>query len=522
MIGFSHGSDSNEGAASSRRIAAAFAAIALASAMVPIVSPHEVFADEGTGTSGHHSAVQKDNANSWRYENGQLIEDEGGSGAQPEDGIDQLSIVENGGYNAFDWYDPYEGGYCPSAGAYKGIDVSVHNGDIDWQAVKNAGVDFAIIRCGYGNNERAQDDKRWKQNVAGCQAAGISFGVYIYSYAECVDCALSEADHVLRCLSEVDLGSNFRLPVYFDMEDKSTVGCDYASVAATFCKRIESVGYKAGVYANTSWWNNKLTDPVFNNWYRWVAQYNTWGLGYKGFDQSHDVWQFSSAGNIPGINHKTDLNYSHAPFVKRIDFDDVSPHAWYYEVVGQAKQLSYINGYGGTTLFGPTNHITRAQAVCVLYNMAACAGVLASEESGPGEGVIAGAESDSFSDVDPGEFYAEPVRWAKATGIVSGYAGTTEFKPDIPISREQFACMLWNYAKAMGHEGAFDSASLGCLTQMPDGGDVSEWARNGVEWAVYNSVMGNGGSISPQCAIVRAEAAAMAVNYQPAASTSEQ
>lgn len=514
MTGFSLSSNSGKGMPLPQRILAAAVALALAPAALPAIAPHEALASEAAGAHHHNPAAQEDNANSWRYENGQPIEDDSAIAAQPEEGIDQLAVVDNGGYNAFNWYDAYEEGYCTSDGAYRGIDVSVHNGNIDWQAVKKAGVDFAIIRCGYGNDEREQDDKLWKQNVEGCQAAGINFGVYIYSYAECVDCARSEADHVLRCLSEVSLGSRFRLPVYFDMEDKSTVGCDYAAVAATFCNRIESAGYRAGVYANTSWWNNRLTDPVFGNWNKWVAQYNTWGLGYEGFNPEYDVWQFSSAGSIPGINHKTDLNYSHAPFIMRIDFDDVSPHAWYYDAVGEAKELGYVNGHDGTSLFAPTSNITRAQAVCVLYNMAGQGRALSAAASG------SKGRYDAFDDTDPGAFYADALRWARACGIVSGYGGTNEFRPEVPISREQFACMMWNYAKAMGNVDAYNASSSGALSQMPDSAEVSGWACEGVGWAVHNNVMGNGGRIYPQNSITRAEVASMAVNYQPASSTS--
>lgn len=80
----------------------------------------------------------------------------------------------------------------------KGIDVSHYNGNIDWKTVAESDIDYAIIRCGYGNDQTNQDDKYWQQNVKGCEDNNIPYGVYIYSYATTKEMALSEAKHVLR------------------------------------------------------------------------------------------------------------------------------------------------------------------------------------------------------------------------------------------------------------------------------------------------------------------------------------
>ncbi len=122
--------------------------------------------------------------------------------------------------------------------------MSYAQGVIDWAQVKAAGVDYAIIRCGYGDDLRYQDDTYWLRNVSECIKHGIPFGVYTYSYATDVTMANSEADHVLRCLSEAGLSAgDVELPIYFDMEDRSTIGSDYASLASTFCSRIQAAGY---------------------------------------------------------------------------------------------------------------------------------------------------------------------------------------------------------------------------------------------------------------------------------------
>ena len=192
----------------------------------------------------------------------------------------------------------------------KGIDVSYHNGTIDWKRVKQSGVEYAIIRCGYGTNDKNQDDKKWEENVKGCIDNNIPYGVYLYSYADTVEKASSEADHAIRLLQ----GKKLKYPVYYDLEEdklrdkisKKTI----ADIAQTFCDKLSAKGYTVGIYANKDWFTNYLTDSRFNNWTKWVAQYNT-VCNYKG---KYDMWQCSSTGRVPGISGNVDLNYSYSLF----------------------------------------------------------------------------------------------------------------------------------------------------------------------------------------------------------------
>lgn len=184
-----------------------------------------------------------------------------------------------------------------------GIDISKHNGIINWATVKD-NVDFVILRVGYGDNLASQDDTMWHTNVAACEKYGIPYGVYIYSYATSTAQAQSEADHVLRLIK----GHKLSYQVFYDMEDASTVWTSAtlkADMAQTFCTAINRAGYDVGIYANTNWFNNYLTDARFNNWHKWVAQYNatcTYGGTYM-------MWQYSSDGSVPGINTRVDMNY---------------------------------------------------------------------------------------------------------------------------------------------------------------------------------------------------------------------
>ncbi len=216
-----------------------------------------------------------DRANSWRYKDGELLE--------IETGIKRKNAVR------------------ASNATKTGIDVSEHQGTIDWEKVKAAGIDFVMIRCGYGSNFSSQDDKQWLRNVSECERLGIPYGVYLYSYARNTAMAQSEAQHVLRLLS----GRKPSFPVYYDMEDSSTQSSDLASIAQTFCTTIQNSGYAVGVYSFLQWWNTRLTDSCFSNWYRWVAQWNS-SCDYQG---SYAIWQYTSNGSVDGIDGRVDMNY---------------------------------------------------------------------------------------------------------------------------------------------------------------------------------------------------------------------
>ncbi|MDE7424362.1 MAG: Ig-like domain-containing protein, partial [Lachnospiraceae bacterium] len=188
----------------------------------------------------------------------------------------------------------------------QGIDVSHHQKKIDWAKVKASGIDYAIIRCGYGQDVTLQDDIQWKANADGCTAQKIPFGVYLYSYATTVEGAEGEADHVLRMIEGYDL----QYPVYYDIEEskqKDLGAKKLGEIASAFAKKIEDAGYQVGIYASYSWFQNYLTDPVFDQWERWVARYNT----YCGYNKPYSMWQYSSSGTVSGIDSsiKVDMDY---------------------------------------------------------------------------------------------------------------------------------------------------------------------------------------------------------------------
>ena len=277
--------------------------------------------------------------NSWRYQNGELLPGIAGSGSS------STNILPFGADSAWEkngstWSTMYGGSRMTVTNAIAfGIDVSEHNGNINWAKAKAAGVEFAIIRCGYGMNQSNQDDKYFFQNVRGCLDNDIPFGIYLYSYADSTSRASSEADHVLRLLSEAGLSrAKVAYPIYYDLEEKSLEKTSnralLANMASTFCNKISNAGYAVGIYANKNWFDNYLTDPVFNKWTKWVAQYPYSGtLNAKcSYSGTHDMWQCMSSGKVNGINTAVDINFD---------------YRWYPpKLISDGKGLRYRNPDG--------------------------------------------------------------------------------------------------------------------------------------------------------------------------------
>ena len=195
----------------------------------------------------------------------------------------------------------------PSNATAQGIDVSYHQGTIDWEKVKNSGqVDFAIIRCGIGMDQTNQDDTQWENNTSECERLGIPYGTFLYSYADTVEKARSEAQHVVRLVQ----GKNLTYPIYYDMEDNSVMNKidskTAGEIAQTFLNTLEANGYKnVAVYSSKSLFETKLTADIFNRYPRWVAHYND-TCGYQG---SYHMWQYTNKGQIDGITGNVDLDY---------------------------------------------------------------------------------------------------------------------------------------------------------------------------------------------------------------------
>ncbi len=271
--------------------------------------------------------------NSWRYEGGQLVSDDASS---EEDGIALLSMDA-----------------LPDGVTAQGIDVSEHQGRIDWDAVKASGIDFAILRVGFGAPSfGGRVDYQFNRNISECERLGIPYGVYVYSYAFDNQQAADEASMVIDCLS----GHNPRLPVYYDLEDKTIIAdgrqSGIASRAQTFCNKISSAGYKPGIYANLNWFNNILTDPVFKSgsWDHWIAQYNS----QCHYTASYSFWQYTSRGKVSGISGNVDMNYAYVDV--SLYYWQLKEGTWYYATSDGKAYTGWLRQGGAWYWLDPSTH----------------------------------------------------------------------------------------------------------------------------------------------------------------------
>ncbi len=190
--------------------------------------------------------------------------------------------------------------------AIKGIDVSEFQGSIDWNKVKNDGVEFAIIKLAniYDYDANYKDSK-FDSNYKNAKAQGIKVGAYIYNYCNTVDTLKNGLEWAIKKLD----GKKLDLPLYIDMEDKDIQGETKASLTEQcneFAKYVKNKGFQAGVYANLNWLKNELNPSDFDkNLSVWVAQYYS-ECQYKG---EYDIWQYSSSGKVNGISGSCDMNY---------------------------------------------------------------------------------------------------------------------------------------------------------------------------------------------------------------------
>lgn len=186
-----------------------------------------------------------------------------------------------------------------------GIDVSNHQGDIDWETVKNSGVEFAFIRIGYGHNREAKimEDEKFRQNLEGARNVGLKVGLYFYSYATEIWEAEEQANWIVKTLN----GEKIDLPIVFDYETWKSFPTyninivDLNKVAKRFLDILHDNGYEGMNYSSKYYLNT-----IWN-----LSEYPTWLAHYvskTNYDKDFKVWQFSNTGEVPGINGFVDLD----------------------------------------------------------------------------------------------------------------------------------------------------------------------------------------------------------------------
>lgn len=378
-----------------------------------------------------------------------------------------------------------------------GIDVSSYQGNIDWAAVADAGIEFAFIRAGYRGWGTAKlvDDSYMAKNIEGALVNGIQVGIYVYSQATTAAEAEEEAQFIL---DRID-GYEITLPLVIDYEyaeqngryvgylyDAKLSKDDATAVCNAFCDKVTAAGYQAAVYANKNMLNNHLNAAQLTGTI-WLAHYAT-STTYTG---DYDFWQCTSSGSINGVpSENVDLDFwfddSGAP--PEMPFTDVARTRWSYNEILHAYKSGLINGLT-TTTFGPQKNATRAQLATMLYRMA---------------GTPAVTDSSSFTDLTQ-DWYMDAIAWAQQNGIIDGL-GNGKFGPNKNITREQLVTMLYRMHKTPATSGTLDGFS--------DASAVSAWAKDAVQWAVECGILqGSNGKIKPKGNATREQVAAFLVRY---------
>lgn len=190
-----------------------------------------------------------------------------------------------------------------------GVDLSKHNGTINFDSLKNSGkADFAILRAGYGKLA-SQKDVCFEKYYSECKRCGIPVGTYWYSYATSVDEVKQEA----RVFLDTIKGKQFEYPLYFDLEERSAFNTGRSNCSAmvrAFCGLLEQNGYYAGLYMSRSPFTEYMESDIKDKYTLWLAEYGP-KLNYSG---QVDMWQYSEKGKANGVNGNVDVNYCYTDF----------------------------------------------------------------------------------------------------------------------------------------------------------------------------------------------------------------
>ncbi len=190
------------------------------------------------------------------------------------------------------------------------IDLSHHNGSVDFNGVKSSGIDGVIIRTGFGISSPRQRDRRFEEYYGKAAAAGLYIGAYHYSYAKTPAEAAAEADFML----EIVKGKSFELPLYGDFEEQGGLsGSVCTEIVKSFCERLEEHGAWAGVYSYDSFFGDKLSSGIPKRFTVWTARVeNVFPVCVP--ENDIGIWQNSWKGSICGVSGHADTDMCYRDF----------------------------------------------------------------------------------------------------------------------------------------------------------------------------------------------------------------
>lgn len=298
----------------------------------------------------------------------------------------------------------------------KGIDVSKHNGKIDFKKVKDSGIEFVILRIGYGGSAPVKDEK-FEENYNNARANGLLVGAYIYSYADTPSDITKEKEAVIKWLD----GRHLDLPVFLDLEDAKTGKCtreEITSFANEFCTHVKNKGYKSGIYANKYWFLNKID---VNNLLAnvdvsiWLAEWNN-EVSYPGI---YTIWQYTSKGNVNGIKGNVDLNYLYDESIINNENNESSEYKG-NSIVDYLKSIGVDGGFKNRKKLAKENGINNYSGTAE-QNLKLLEILRGKKTSNyQGNSIV-----DYLKSVDIDSSYANRKKLAKENGI-NNYSGTAD------------------------------------------------------------------------------------------------
>ncbi len=198
----------------------------------------------------------------------------------------------------------------PDVKIFSGIDISVFQGEVDWEKVKNDGIDFVMLRVGFRGYSKGglNEDDNFRKNCENAAAAGLNVGVYFFSQAVSATEALEEAEYVIDLIRDYDI----TYPVAYDWEiidydTARTDGLDNETItqcAVSFCDKISAAGYTPVIYFNRSLGYFSYDLSFIKDYHFWLAEYDS----APSFIYDYKIWQYSKSGTVDGISGEVDLN----------------------------------------------------------------------------------------------------------------------------------------------------------------------------------------------------------------------
>lgn len=239
----------------------------------------------------------------------------------------------------------------------KGIDVSEFQGVVNWQQIKDSGIQFAILRAGYGQNHI---DKQFKRNIQECKRVGIPVGIYWFSYAFNEEMAKREAQYAVQAIK----GYNLEYPICFDFEYDSVSYCKNNGINVTkdlatnlvlaFCNEVKRLGYFPCNYTNMDYANNMFNMDRLKDINLWYAYYN------NNCNRICDMWQYSENGQVPGINgNSVDMDYAFVNYpdiINKKRRNDIVEYIVVYNDIADERAAGYLADFlNCPTIWGARN-----------------------------------------------------------------------------------------------------------------------------------------------------------------------